>query len=67
VASRAHEYRRRAEQCLEMARTFGDRNARATLSHMAQAWLRLADIAAPPEQKRSVVQQQQQQQESEKE
>jgi hypothetical protein len=56
VASRAYEYRQRAQQCLEMARTFGDRNARATLSHMAQSWLRLADI----EQKRSVQQQQQQ-------
>jgi hypothetical protein len=25
-----------------MARTFGDPNARETLTHMAQAWLRLA-------------------------
>jgi hypothetical protein len=46
VASRADEYRRRAEQCLEMARTFGDHNARATLSHMAEVWLRLADNLA---------------------
>src|SRR5262245_42686928 len=45
VASRAYEYRERAQQCLEMARTFGDRNARATLSHMAQAWLRLAILS----------------------
>src|SRR5215472_3512499 len=44
---RADEYRRRAQQCLEMARTFGDRDARVTLSHMAQAWLRLADTTAP--------------------
>ena len=43
VASRAEEYRRRAQQCLEMARTFGDRDTRVILSHMAQAWLRLAD------------------------
>ena len=41
--SRADEYRRRAQQCLEMAGTFRDRDARATLSHMAQAWLRLED------------------------
>jgi hypothetical protein len=61
VASRAYEYRRRAQQCLEMARSFEDRNARATLSHMAQAWQRLADMAAP-ERKRPVQQQQQQQQ-----
>jgi hypothetical protein len=30
VASRAEEYRRRAQQCLEMARTFGDHGARVT-------------------------------------
>jgi hypothetical protein len=59
VPNRADEYRRRAQQCLEMARTFGDRDARAILSHMAQAWLRLADVTAP-EQKRTVFQQQQQ-------
>jgi len=43
VASRADEYRRRAQQCLEMVRTFGDRDARAFLSHMAEAWLRWAE------------------------
>jgi hypothetical protein len=43
VASKADEYRRRAQQWLEMAGTFRDHEARATLSHMAQAWLRLAD------------------------
>jgi hypothetical protein len=61
VASRTYEYRRRAQQCLEMARAFEDRNARATLFHMAQAWLRLADITAP-EQKQSVQQEPQEQQ-----
>jgi hypothetical protein len=59
VASRADEYRRRAQDCLEMVRTFGNRDARAMLSHMAQAWLRLADTMAP-EQKQAIVQQQQQ-------
>jgi len=43
AVSRAVEYRRRAQQCLEMARTFGDHGARVTLAHMAQAWLRVAD------------------------
>jgi hypothetical protein len=43
VASRADEYRRRAQQCLEMAGAFRDPEARGALSHMAQAWLRLAD------------------------
>lgn len=43
VASRADEYRRRAQQCLETAGAFRDPEARVALSHMAQAWLRLAD------------------------
>src|SRR5262245_42811350 len=43
VADRADEYRRRAQQCLDMARTFGDRDARVILAHLAQAWLRLGD------------------------
>src|SRR5262249_10777111 len=43
MASRAGEYRRRAKKCLEMAGTFRDREARATLTHMAEVWLRLAD------------------------
>jgi hypothetical protein len=43
VANRADEYLRRAQQCLEMARTFSERKARATLSHMAAVWLRLAE------------------------
>ena len=43
VASRADEYRRRAHQCLEMAQTFGDRNARGSLCYMAEVWLKLAD------------------------
>jgi hypothetical protein len=42
-----------------MARTFGDRDARIILSHMAQAWLRLGDVSAP-EQRRPTFQQQQQ-------
>jgi hypothetical protein len=43
-----------------MARTFGDRDARIILSYMAEAWLRLADLAAPEQQRRPIVQQQQQ-------
>jgi hypothetical protein len=43
VTSRAEQYRRRAQQCLEIAGAFRDRDARATLSHMAQVWVRLAD------------------------
>src|SRR5438874_2589257 len=48
VASRADEYRRRAQHCLEMAAAFRDRDARVALS--PQAWLQLAernDFIAP--------------------
>ena len=64
MASRAEEYRRRAQQCLEMARTFTNRQVRDTLSHMAQVWLRVAEghdrPPTAPGQKRPAVQQQQQ-------
>jgi len=39
---RSDEYRRYAAECLEMASVVHDPNARATLLHMAQVWLRLA-------------------------
>jgi hypothetical protein len=45
VTSRAEEYRRYARQCLEIAPTFQDEEARATLLALAQAWLRLANLA----------------------
>ena len=65
MASRADEYRCRAQQCLEMAAAFSDRNSRLAPSHMAQAWLGLAersDFIAPvtTECAQHVVQQQQQ-------
>ena len=65
MASRADEYRRRAQRCLELAAAFGDREARVALSHMAEAWLRLAErddfiASVAPECAQSVVQQQQQ-------
>jgi len=43
-----------------MARTFGDRDARLVLSHMAHAWLRLADNCHDAKKVRPVMQQQQQ-------
>jgi hypothetical protein len=61
VAIRADEYRRRAQQCLEMAGTFREREARVALSHMADAWLRLADRYREPEVRPPVQQQQQMQ------
>jgi hypothetical protein len=45
VTSRAEEYRRYARQCLEIAPTFQDEEARATLEGLAQTWLRLAHLA----------------------
>src|SRR5262249_10275765 len=60
AVSRADEYRRHAQQCLEMARTFGDHGARVTLAHMAQAWLRVADNCQDAKKIRPAMQQQQQ-------
>jgi hypothetical protein len=45
VTSSADEYRRYARQCLEIASTFQDKEARATLLGFAQAWSRLAHLA----------------------
>lgn len=68
---RAEEYRRRAQECLDLARTLSLETARASLIDMAQRWLRLAeeqerhDAGLPPpapaaERPQPVVQQQQQ-------
>ena len=38
-------YWRYARQCLEIATTFQDKEARATLLDFAQAWSRLAHLA----------------------
>ena len=59
MARRADEYRRRAQQCLEMAGTFREREARIALTHMAEVWLRLAERNVPI-QTQPVFQQQQQ-------
>ena len=45
MTSRAEECCRYARQCLEIAPTFQDEEARATLLDQAQAWLRLAHLA----------------------
>jgi hypothetical protein len=39
----SQKYRRFAQECLEMARSFKDEGTRATLLLMAQVWLRLAE------------------------
>jgi hypothetical protein len=40
---RSEHYRALAHECLEMARTARDPCARATLKHMAEVWIRLAE------------------------
>jgi hypothetical protein len=45
VTSTAEEYQRYARQCLEVAPTFQDKEARVILLGQAQAWLRLAHLA----------------------
>jgi hypothetical protein len=45
VTRRAEQYQRYARQCLEIAPTFQDEEAQATLLGLAQAWLRLAHLA----------------------
>jgi hypothetical protein len=45
VTSREEEYKRHARQCLEVAPTFQDEEARTTLIGQARAWLRLAHLA----------------------
>jgi hypothetical protein len=45
VTSSAEEYWRYARQCLEIAPSFQDKEARATLLGFAQAWSRLAHLA----------------------
>jgi hypothetical protein len=45
VTSRADGYRRYAQHCLEIAPTFQDKEARATLLGFAQVWSRLAHLA----------------------
>lgn len=57
MTSRAEEYRRLAQECLEVVRTVKNQESRATLIRMAQIWQRLA-----AEQEAARAQQQQQQQ-----
>jgi hypothetical protein len=41
--SRTEDYRRYALECMELLCVVNDQKTKAILSHMAQAWLRLAD------------------------
>ena len=41
--TKAEKYQRFAEECMELARTAKDTEARAVLLHMAQVWVRLAE------------------------
>jgi hypothetical protein len=74
--TRAEEYRHRAQECLELARSISLETARQALIDMAQSWLRLAqeqEASAPlgeaeprPQQQQPQHQQQQQQQDQPK-
>lgn len=68
--TRAEEYRHRAQECLELARSISLETARQALIDMAQSWLRLAQEqeasaplgeAEPPPQQQQPQQQQQDQ------
>ena len=41
--TKAEKYQRFAKECMELARTAKDAEARAVLLHMAQVWVRLAE------------------------
>ena len=41
--ARMEEYRRKAQECLELARKISLERDRAVVLHMAQSWLRLAE------------------------
>ena len=43
-----NEYRRRANECLAVARTVSNPQGRASLEALAQMWFRLADEQDPP-------------------
>ena len=66
--ARADEYRRRAQECLDLAREISLERDRAVVLDMAQSWLRLAEeqeaaVIQPPlvaEQPQPAAQQQQQ-------
>jgi hypothetical protein len=40
---KSDQYRRFAQECLQLARDAEDERARASLLHMAQVWFRLAE------------------------
>jgi hypothetical protein len=54
MSSKAEEYRKRAQSCLEIARALAPGQKRTMLTDMAQKWLELAEEADQP-----VMQQQQ--------
>jgi hypothetical protein len=65
VTSRGHEYRRRAQACLDAAHAMENEQTRAALLRLAEDWLRMAESWDDPtwaaaEQAQPIVQQQQQ-------
>jgi hypothetical protein len=62
--ARAEEHRRKAQECLDLARAISLKTERAVLIDMAQSWLRLAEEQDGQEQPQSVAQQRQQAQDA---
>lgn len=48
MSNPAEEYRRRANECMAVARTVSNPQGRASLEAIAQMWFRLADERDPP-------------------
>jgi hypothetical protein len=48
MSNSAEEYRRRANECLAVARTVSNPQGRASLETIAQMWFRLADELEGP-------------------
>jgi hypothetical protein len=45
--ARTTDYRKRAEECVQLAQTVRTSEQRTMLLHIAETWLRLADDAVP--------------------
>ncbi len=48
--AKSEEYRRFAQECLDLSKTVKDERSRAVLIQMAQIWLRLAEELASKDQ-----------------
>jgi len=56
MSSKAEEYRKRAQSCLEIARALAPGQKRTMLTDMAQKWLELAEEADQPVMQKQQIQ-----------